>query len=68
MTFTAAITREGDLFVAHCLEIEIASQGSSVEAARTNLRKALELYFGGHPQPSRIEPAIVVSIELELEE
>jgi hypothetical protein len=29
MRLTAAITREGDLFVAKCLEVDIASQGTT---------------------------------------
>lgn len=42
---TAVIRREGDGFVALCPELDIASQGDTVEAARDNLREALELFF-----------------------
>ena len=42
---TAIIEREGDGYVALCPELDIASQGDSVEAARENLREALELFF-----------------------
>jgi predicted RNase H-like HicB family nuclease len=42
---TAVIQREGDGFVALCPELDIASQGDSVEVARDNLREALELFF-----------------------
>jgi predicted RNase H-like HicB family nuclease len=42
---TAMIHREGDGFVALCPELDIASQGDSIEAARDNLREALELFF-----------------------
>jgi predicted RNase H-like HicB family nuclease len=42
---TAVIEREGDGFVALCPEVDIASQGDSVDEARTNLREALELFF-----------------------
>ena len=45
MRLTAAITREGSLFVAQCLEVDVASQGDSVEGALENLREALELFF-----------------------
>jgi predicted RNase H-like HicB family nuclease len=45
MKLTALIEREGDGYVALCPELDIASQGSSVEAARDNLREALELFF-----------------------
>ncbi len=43
--FTAVIEREGDGFVALCPELDIASQGDSVEEARRNLQEALELFF-----------------------
>ena len=42
---TAVISREGDGFVALCAELDIASQGETIEAARDNLREALELFF-----------------------
>jgi predicted RNase H-like HicB family nuclease len=42
---TAVIHREGGGFVALCPELDIASQGDSIEAARDNLREALELFF-----------------------
>ncbi len=42
---TAIIEREDDGYVALCPEVDIASQGDSVESARANLREALELYF-----------------------
>jgi predicted RNase H-like HicB family nuclease len=43
--FTAIIEREGDLFVAQCPELEIVSQGTSVEDARANLIEALEAFL-----------------------
>lgn len=42
---TAIIEREGDGYVAHCPEFDIASQGMSVEEAKANLREAVELFF-----------------------
>jgi len=51
--FTASIIREGDWYVAQCLEIDIASQGKTVEEAMANLREALELHFD-HPSPSLV--------------
>jgi predicted RNase H-like HicB family nuclease len=42
---TAIIEREGDGYVALCLELDVASQGDTVEVARSNLREALELFF-----------------------
>jgi predicted RNase H-like HicB family nuclease len=45
MKLTAIIEREGTGFVSLCPELDIASQGGSVEEARDNLREALELFF-----------------------
>ncbi len=42
---TAIIQADGDSFVSLCPELDIASQGDTVEQARDNLREALELFF-----------------------
>jgi predicted RNase H-like HicB family nuclease len=42
---TAIIQREGDGFVALCPELDMASQGDTIETARENLSEALELFF-----------------------
>lgn len=42
---TAIIEREDDMYVALCPELDIASQGGTVEEARHNLIEALELFF-----------------------
>lgn len=51
---TAIIEREEDQYVALCPELDIASQGQTVEAARTNLIEALELFFES-ADPKEIE-------------
>jgi predicted RNase H-like HicB family nuclease len=42
---TAFIEREGDGYVSLCPELDIASQGNTIEEARENLREAVELFF-----------------------
>lgn len=42
---TAIIEREDDGYVALCPELDIASQGATVEEARANLTEALTLFF-----------------------
>jgi predicted RNase H-like HicB family nuclease len=42
---TAIIEREDEGYVALCPELDVASQGSSIEAARANLVEALTLFF-----------------------
>lgn len=43
--FTAIIEREGNGYVSFCPELDLASQGDTVEEARSNLIEALELFF-----------------------
>lgn len=50
MRLTAVIHRERGGFVALCPELDIASQGDTIEASRDNLREALELFFECAPQ------------------
>jgi predicted RNase H-like HicB family nuclease len=50
----AIIEREEDLYVALCPELDIASQGETVETARANLVEALQLFFES-ADPTEIE-------------
>jgi predicted RNase H-like HicB family nuclease len=43
--FTAIIEREDDMYVAICPELDVASQGETVEEARDNLIEAIELFL-----------------------
>ncbi len=42
---TAIIERENGGYVALCPELDVASQGDTVDDAKNNLREALELFF-----------------------
>ena len=44
-TFTAAVHQEEDWYVAQCLELDVASQGTTLEEALANLREAVALYL-----------------------
>lgn len=44
-SLTAVIERDGDGYIAICPEFDIASQGNTVEEARSNLTEALTLFF-----------------------
>ncbi len=50
--FPASVWREGDWYIAQCLELDIASQGETKEEALSNLKEALEFYFEA-PQATR---------------
>jgi predicted RNase H-like HicB family nuclease len=61
--FSATVWREGDWFVSQCLDLDIASQGSTEEEALANLREALELHF---EPPVASHPPAVRQIEVEV--
>ena len=42
---TAVIEQEEGGYVSFCPELDIASQGDTVETAQSNLKEALELFF-----------------------
>ncbi|MEO7802923.1 MAG: type II toxin-antitoxin system HicB family antitoxin [Actinomycetota bacterium] len=63
-TFTAAVTHESPWYVARCLEVEVASQGSTVEDALASLKEALELYFEDTALPDGFEPPLIATVEL----
>jgi predicted RNase H-like HicB family nuclease len=64
MRFTAAVTQEPPWYVARCLEVEVTSQGESVEETLKNLREALELYFEDQPLPDHIETPIIAPVDI----
>ena len=43
--FTAIIEKERDVYAALCPELDVASQGATVEEATANLREAIELFL-----------------------
>jgi predicted RNase H-like HicB family nuclease len=44
-SFTAILEKEGDLYVALCPELDVVSQGGTVEEAMANLKEAVELFL-----------------------
>ncbi len=65
----AAIQSDGRWFVARCLDLPVTSQGETVEAAKANLKEAIELYLetwgsdelqqaGGEPELAKVEVAV----------
>lgn len=66
LRLTATAVPDGDWFVARCVEVEVASQGRTIEEALANLREALELYFEDEPAPEPLPKPIVAPIEVRL--
>ena len=71
-TLTATIVREENGYVSICSELDIASQGDTVEEARGNLREAVELFFEtAHPNEisQRLNSEIYITpLEVEVGE
>ena len=44
-TYTAIIEREDNMYVSLCPELDVASQGDTIEDARANLTEAVELFL-----------------------
>ncbi len=64
--FTAAITKEGRWYVAKSIEVEVASQGKTVEEALANLKEALELYFEDEDLPINYPTPIIAPLEVDI--
>lgn len=70
LNLTALIEREDDGFVSLCPELDIASQGDTVEQARGNLAEAVSLFFES-ASPSEVksrlrEEVYVTRFEVEV--
>jgi predicted RNase H-like HicB family nuclease len=52
--FTAIIKKEDNMYVSLCPELDISSQGKSVEEARENLKEAIELFLES-ASPSEVQ-------------
>ncbi len=70
LEFSAVITKEGKWYVALCPELDVASQGKTVEEALSNLKEALELYLADEDVklPETRERPLVTIIKVEVGE
>ncbi len=55
---TAVVHKEGNLYVADCLEAGTASQGESIEEAIGNLQEATQLYLEEFPMEQTFHPIL----------
>jgi predicted RNase H-like HicB family nuclease len=65
LKLSATVHREGAWFVSWCPELDVASQGRTVEQAISNLREAVELYLEGQEVELPQEPFLLTTIEVE---
>jgi len=68
MRLTAALIEDDGLYVAQCIEVDVASQGETVEKALANLKEALELYFEDGAEPPPKSTPIIAPVEVTLSE
>jgi len=66
LELSAVVWREAAIYVALCPELDVASQGKSVEEALRNLKEALELYLEDEDVevPSKAEGPIVTIVKV----
>ncbi len=67
MEFTAIIRKGEKQFVALCPEVDVVSQGYTIEEALANLREAVELYVEemGMPEEFKNQEAIIARFEVK---
>jgi len=66
MKLTAIVKKGEKQYVALCPEVDVASQGFSINEALENLREAVELHIEveGFPEEFSDESAIITSFEV----
>lgn len=64
MMLSAVIHRERKLFVSWCPELDVASQGKTVEEALANLKEAVELYLEDEKASTKRGPTFFTTFEV----
>ena len=65
--FLVAITKEDDFFIARCPELNVTSQGETLEGAEKNIKEAIELYiesFGTEDLPQKTSKPYLTFVEV----
>ena len=67
LTLSSVVWREDDIYVSWCPELDIASQGKTVEEALNNLKEAIELYLEDEDAqlPFEKSPPILTTVSVE---
>lgn len=63
-SLSAIINKEGDWYVSWCPEVDIASQGKTVEEAVSNLKEAVELYLEDEDAVLPEKAPLITTIEV----
>jgi predicted RNase H-like HicB family nuclease len=54
--YTAIITKEDSWYVARCLDLDVTSQGRTIEEAKANLKEAVDLYIESFGEDTPLIP------------
>ncbi|MEM3549541.1 MAG: type II toxin-antitoxin system HicB family antitoxin [Candidatus Bathyarchaeia archaeon] len=67
LTFSSVVWKEDDTYVSWCPDLDIASQGKTVEEALNNLKEAIELYLEDEEAqiPSEKSSPILTTVSVE---
>ncbi len=66
MKYHAVLSREGNWIAALCPELDVASEGKTVEEAMKNLKEAIELYLEDEDLKSIPRKEIKKTLEITL--
>ncbi|HII81379.1 MAG TPA: type II toxin-antitoxin system HicB family antitoxin [Methanosarcina sp.] len=65
--FLVSITKEDDFFIARCPELNVTSQGETLEEAEENIKEAIELYiesFGTEDLSQQVSKPYLTLVEV----
>ncbi len=65
--FLVAITKEDNFFIARCPELNVTSQGETLEEAEENIKEAIELYierFGTEDLSQQVSKPYLTLVEV----
>lgn len=69
LRLSAIVRKEETLYSSWCPEIDVASQGKSVEEALVNLREAIELYFEDEDaKPPTGELPLITFVDVKIDD
>jgi predicted RNase H-like HicB family nuclease len=64
MQLSAVVRKEGKLYSSWCPELDVASQGKTIESALANLKEAVELYLEDEDARAIEGAPIITTIEV----
>ncbi|AKB18907.1 MULTISPECIES: type II toxin-antitoxin system HicB family antitoxin [unclassified Methanosarcina] len=63
-TFSAMVKKENEQYVSSCLELDISSQGKTIEEAVSNLKEVVELHIKKNDIPLPIKRPFLTTFKI----